>query len=424
MMDDKLTLQMRDYSYRTVGPVVYAYAEWIVSEAVRRGLGRVYFLARDGYLPCEAARMICSARGIALECRYLYCSRSSLRMPTYSISRDEARRHLFSGGYRVSAQSILARAGFSDSQANEIFKRLNITEFEKTLDKAEQKHIFEVLDKDARFWEYVTDISKNAYGTAISYLREQGVLDLGAVAIADSGWTGSMQRSLRILLRSAGYEGHITGFYFGLYATPSDLLDGEYLAYYFDARRGFMRRTLFSNNLFECMLSAPHPTTVGYSFSQGNVTPVFGRPYPPDMLALIKAQISGAIAFCMEENKNSETKNVAESKRRCFKILRRAMILPTLSEARMYSHFLFCDDVSESYMLPLADADSPSDIRARLLLPRLLSKLSGRGASRGRDSFWIYGSIAFMRGFRKFWYLFNALLWDILRSLRDGMRRK
>ena len=233
-----------------------------------------------------------------------------------------------------------------------------------------------------------------------------------------------MQRSLRILLHSGGYDGRILGFYFGLYRLPRDPLDGEYLTYYFSARHGILRRTLFCNNLFECMLSAPHPTSVGYRITGDGVTPVFGRRYSDAMLALIKAQISGALMFCIKEKHKTGVKNEAETRRECFRILRRAMILPTKSDARLYAHFLFCDEVSECGMRPLTCSDASANIPDNLFFTRLFRRLTRRTAHSNGAPFWIYGDIASLRGVRKFWFLFNALLWDVLKSLRDSARRK
>ena len=74
-------------------------------------------------------------------------------------------------------------------------------------------------------------------------------------------WTGSIQRSLRQLLRSAGGNGGISGFYFGLYQEPKDPADGDYMAWYFSRRSPVHDRILFNNNVLDSMCAAPHPMT-------------------------------------------------------------------------------------------------------------------------------------------------------------------
>ncbi|MFR1474267.1 MAG: hypothetical protein ACLSB9_00195 [Hydrogeniiclostridium mannosilyticum] len=66
------------------------------------------------------------------------------------------------------------------------------------------------------------------------------MLDGDPVAVVDTGWTGSIQRSLRQLLRSAGGNGGISGFCFGLYQEPKDPADGDYMAWYFSGVLRFM----------------------------------------------------------------------------------------------------------------------------------------------------------------------------------------
>ena len=87
---DKMKNKIEAYSEEIVGPVMYSYVEWVLDEALRRGLSRLYFLARDGYLLKEIAKRIIEKRSLPIDARYFYCSRQSLRMPSYHIIGDEA----------------------------------------------------------------------------------------------------------------------------------------------------------------------------------------------------------------------------------------------------------------------------------------------------------------------------------------------
>ena len=68
-----------------VGPILFDYVWWILYQAQQRGIQRLYFLARDGYLLREIAQQFCARFGLKIECRYLYCSRAALRMPSYHL---------------------------------------------------------------------------------------------------------------------------------------------------------------------------------------------------------------------------------------------------------------------------------------------------------------------------------------------------
>ena len=55
---------------------------FILAEARRRGIRRIYFMTRDGYLPMAIANRLMAGRDDAFEFTYLHCSRQSILVPT------------------------------------------------------------------------------------------------------------------------------------------------------------------------------------------------------------------------------------------------------------------------------------------------------------------------------------------------------
>ena len=70
-------------STHVLAPVLDGLVRWLLREAVRSGRRRLYFLARDGYAPYQAASRYCAQYAIPLDCRYLSCSRYALRIPLF-----------------------------------------------------------------------------------------------------------------------------------------------------------------------------------------------------------------------------------------------------------------------------------------------------------------------------------------------------
>ena len=93
-------------------PLMTAFTVWVLREAEARGIKRLYFLSRDGYLPYRTAIRLVKSCEFDIECRYLYCSRYSLRVPMYSENVDEALSHVTRGGIDVTFRKILLRSGF------------------------------------------------------------------------------------------------------------------------------------------------------------------------------------------------------------------------------------------------------------------------------------------------------------------------
>ena len=66
-------------------PVLLNYIWWILKEADKRKIDKLYFLARDGFIMQQIAVCLCEIFNLSIQCRYLYTSRAALRMPTYCL---------------------------------------------------------------------------------------------------------------------------------------------------------------------------------------------------------------------------------------------------------------------------------------------------------------------------------------------------
>lgn len=411
-----MTAFMREYSKKYVGPTMYEYTKWTILQAQDKGIKRLYFLARDGYLLCEIAKMICKAHSIDIDCRYLYCSRSALRMPSYNIIPEEEMYDiLLLGGYYVTPKTLLERAGFEKSELLRLYKELEIEQTNKCLNETELNFLRDKIKQNNYYKEEVLKKSRESYMPTIDYFKKQGLFDNDYVAIVDSGWTGSMQRSLRQLLESSGYTGKLIGFYFGMYVSQKEAQDGEYNTFYFSHKEGDKRKRYFNNNLFECMLSAPHPMTLSFEYNEhGVAVPSLATNHSERLLTLIDAQINGALEYT-EKRLLSDTLdyNYKKSIKFCYKLLKRAMVYPTRSEAEMLSLFTFCDDITENYKLSLASAEMRKSLKKYMIVSRVARKLLGKKQS--DDLFWPYGVIAFCPKITRPWYRFNILFWDFLK---------
>lgn len=416
IMQEKL-VSMKSYSKSHVGPVMFLYTEWVLREAERRGLKRLYFLARDGYLLCEIAKKIVSFRKLGIECKYLYCSRQALRMPSYHIIGDEAFDLLTLGGYYLTPKSVLSRAMLNEEQTNTVLNALGISEPDKTFVEHEFIEFSKRLKENQYYRNAVLENSRRSYETTIDYFRQEGLFDTDTVAIVDSGWTGSMQRSLRQLLRSKGFEGKLLGFYFGMYVPPKSEEDGEYVNFYFDSESGFLRKIFFNNNLFECMLSATDPMTVGFESRNDTIYPIFTNGHSDELIPLIEKQIEGALEYTDKHLPVSMELSKKQACRRCYKILKRAMVYPTTKEVELLSNFMFCDDVTEGYRNSIADKSMKEKLTGYSFFPRLWRKLTGRKNNGGAEIFWVYGVIAFCPAITRPWHRLNVMLWEIVKKL-------
>ena len=120
-------LSLYNFGKEKLAPVLYAYIYWVLKEAKKRDIHTLYFLARDGYIMNKIARVICENEELDICCRYLYCSRMSLRMPTYHLIDDEAYDLIFAQGYHVTVKTFFERVGLPSTKWNDIIKKTKIS---------------------------------------------------------------------------------------------------------------------------------------------------------------------------------------------------------------------------------------------------------------------------------------------------------
>lgn len=403
------------------GPVIFHYVWWVLREARKRGIKQLYFLARDGYTLHKIAGLFCRQFDLKIKCSYLYCSRMALRMPAYFFIGDEAFDLLFLRGYRVTLKSLLQRGGLTAEERRAVYEECGLSDFDEDqiLSRGALEQCVSKIKEGRTFRSCVTKRSRAAYTNAIGYFKAEGLLELDQIAIVDSGWTGSMQRSLRQLLEFYGYTGTITGFYFGMYAKPKARVDGEYVTWYFNASSMAKEKARFCNNLFECLLSAPHGMTVGYREANGAYEPVLLPPPAGQELALISAQSDLICGYAVERLTQIAFDHMDIEAMRKDTALRvkRYMFTPTMEEASYYGKFLFCDDVTEAYYQTLADNGQINLLKNYSIVRRVahrLAKHSVRDAGTA-ELFWPCGTIAFLPSKKRWWNRVNVYAWEWLK---------
>lgn len=396
-----------------VAPVLVEFVRWLLKEADRRRIKVLYFLARDGFVLKKIAEKICREQSIKIECRYLYCSRLALRIPSYHLIGDEAYDMIFIGGYHVMIKSFFERAGIPEDKYEIILREAGFSQnvdIARELSKPEIRIVREKLLLSETFKRSIIDISVQNYNLAIGYFNQEKLLNQEIIAIVDSGWTGSMQRSLRQLLERAGYQGKLVGFYFGLFEEPKDTKDGEYLSWYFSKRTAKNNKILFCNNLFECILSAPHGMTLRYSKVGEIYKPVLNSPPNNSILSLVNMQIEGILDGVDKIIRSSEW----STKETCAKILHRLMAHPTRTEVELYGAFMFCDDSTEKYHYSLVSFEQTNLLNRYIIISRIYRRIfKRRQNSSNTELFWVFGNIALIRNpILRAWYWINVYIWE------------
>lgn len=404
-------------------PVLFSFVWWILKTAQQKQLRRIYFLARDGYLLHQYALRICEAYQIPIECRYLYSSRISWRIPSFHLIGEEAFQMIFTGGYYITPEVILKRICLSKKEREWVYGLIGLApeRWNQRLPKKEYLEFARMIWENFDFRTLLEQKSKNAYQNTIGYLEQEGLLDGDPVVIADTGWTGSMQRTLRQLLESANVTSPIVGFYFGMFESPKDPRDGTYFTWYFSKQSSISDRIKFNNNLLECICIAPHPMTIAYQRQHDHYLPVWKEDNATNLTQSdFTLQYQIHISFLKKLLQESSLQDFQQqplhdmSKR----LLQKMMYHPSQEEALAYESCYFCDDVAESYRNPVVQRVTQQQIKQYQFFRRLLQKFILKTSEDTPDLFWSYGTIALSDIRWKSWYRFQLYLWDWVRMLK------
>ena len=401
-------------------PVLFCYVYNVLKSAADSGIKRLYFLARDGYIMKAAADAITEALGYDIDARYLYVSRYALRNALYSrcsTVSDFEKAGFFGHCAVQSAENTLKRAGLDDDERKEVYNRIGFDgDTGKVMSDGEFDRFCELLKSDVDLFGSISTRSVAKYDTLITYLGQNGLFDNVRFAVVDSGWLGSVQRTLAELTEGMISSGDITGYYFGLYRKK----DGSHRSFLFDLTDAHKYVPTFSNNMFECFCSAPHGMTVGYKEKDGVVVPVLKQVNNAvSDMAEIQTDIVRRFSYaaCREGVQLSEK----DSKALCAKLLKTLMYKPDEDEARTLGAFPFCDDATENEMSPLADNCGKS-IKNILFVNRMFRKRKGLSIYPDKGMYWLYGSIILTDCRPKAVYRVSVRVWEKLRLIREKRR--
>lgn len=410
-----------------LAPVLNSFVVWLLQDAGKRGIRRLYFLARDGYFMYRAAEMICRKLQLPMECRYLYCSRYALRVPLYHLNMEDALSYICRGGIDVTLEKILKRSGIAGEEQREVIHRLNLPFPEtQSIPYAELPDIRRKLEACSYFMTCVYRHSHMELPNLQGYLAQEDFFDDTPKALVDSGWTGSTQKDLQRLVsyfekENNGYAAGslLEGYYWGMYELPQDMKKESYHCYYFQPRGNLREKVYFSNCLFETIYSAPHGMTLGYTCADGRYVPIYA-PYDKkqkkwmEQLERIFMDYAAQFAGGVEQIQNIDC---VKERRMVRRLMGRFMGHPTVAEAELFGSLMFSDDVLEDEKQPVAARLNEAELKANHVGNKALVML---GIKRDyiKESAWYEGS-AVRNGKHVSWHLLQYRAYKYLLYLRQ-----
>lgn len=404
-----------------IAPALGCFVQWLLGEAVASGKKRLYFLARDGYLMYRAALVFCRRYHLPIDCRYVSCSRYSLRLPLFHLDHKMALDFVCRGGIGVTLQKILARAALTEEEQRAVIEELSFSlEPDEPILASKLPQIRERLSGCGQFLTFMDRHSREALPGLAGYLRQEGFLEEIPDAVVDSGWVGSMQKTLGRALAYLGRGQRLEGYYWGLYEVPSDAERGEYHCYYFAPEGQLREKVYFNNCVFEAIVTAPHGMTLGYRKEGERYVPWYGEVTYEKKAFLWKTEacLLKYIECLAAEPDGWKAERSEQAV--VGRLLGAFLSCPEKEEAEAFGNLPFSDDVLEGGEQPIAAHLTEEELAANHALPKLLSR-SGLRAKTARESAWYEGS-AVLYGKRVRRHLRQYALYQYLRFWRKRGR--
>jgi hypothetical protein len=184
--------------------MLVGYALWVIAQARRHGVRRIYFVSRDGELMMRAAAPILDRLAPELELRYLYGSRQPWRLAAGARS-DSALASWLQVTSDFTARTMLARVELTPEQVNELAGATVVapSDTDTPLSVERREQIATALLRPP-----LLDAARSraiaAEQSLLAYLRQEGLLDGVPAAVVDAGWNGTTAQALDVALLGAG----------------------------------------------------------------------------------------------------------------------------------------------------------------------------------------------------------------------------
>lgn len=198
-----------------LGPMAVLQATWCLRHAGQRQAARVYFVARDGYVPWRAAVELTRA-ATTVECRYIKLSRQSLiaAMPqlgefgVFWIERSWA---------KLSLGQIASLLGHEwDDIAEATIRLIPHAGRDYLLPSTEEMRYFVRVLDEAPTEDEPARQRATRRAAALDYMRSQGLFDDEPFLLFDVGWYLNMQAAVKKVVEQQGGGGFLGGLYLGL----------------------------------------------------------------------------------------------------------------------------------------------------------------------------------------------------------------
>lgn len=385
-----------------VAPLLTCFVAWVIREANRTGVERLYFVSRDGDILLQIVREL-EKRMPVPECRYLYGSRQAWLLPAItSVDRSDLYWILDESPTLI---DLLSKLSLDHVEVHHLLNDHGFSESDLTRRLGK--------DEIERFWEFVghPDVSslvlgraEAARGPATAYLEQEGLTSPGRWALVDVGWKLRSQWALKRMLDTIGHGDAVAGYYLAVsHRRPAMAETGTYRALFMEEEHEDVKQLLsHAMVLEEAFLSADHGPVASYRWNEGRSMPVLqdwdDNPRRRRLLADLRRVVSIYAKEALDAGILEA--DLGQLRRGVLRVSHELLTRPTQEEAQTLGWITAVDDImhdpkrQRQLAVPLGVRDVLDQFAFRNL-SRL--KRVRRYRDRPRRYFWLEGSLALSR---------------------------
>ncbi len=401
------------FGYYVAGPIYLAFVQWVIEQAQRDGVKKLFFLARDGYVLEKTYQELrpCYEGEDIPEVVYTYSSRRAWKMAAIKKLDHKTLDFLRGDCHDVTIDHLLKRVDLNpDDFTHEIA--------EANIDRAELLHLWRDKTRVEGFFRSIETAVLNAAAkertALLAYFHEIGMGDSDDAAIVDVGWHGSLQTNLVKLLREEGLCHDLAGYYFGTKIEALHLHEHGYRTRSFLFHHGephHYQHVVYScMEIFELIFSAPTASFVKMENDGKKLTPVFDEIDINDARISILEDIhTGALALVKDFSAVfSGFPHLKHSVHNTIFPLQKIILEPTPEESRMFDNIWHGMDFGAARLI----IEEPS------VMELIFHPI--RFGIRYRDTFW---KAAFEQRLGWFWRKYLHLLLKVYFKLQAIKQR-
>lgn len=274
------------------GPILFPYIYWLLDQAQKRGIERLYFIARDGYILKLIADLIIKENNLPIKTKYIYGSRKAWRISALNLDDDELYRQ-FIQFTMYEPKKIPQAFGLTKEEFLSILpKKLHNYSTSKP-----DKCLAEYLYNNKDVLKFAIEKNKAQKNCVINYLKNTIDCTDDKFAFVDLDGSGLTQNCLARLMNNF-YDKKIKSFYYAVTPACCRSLNLEKY-YYYTLKRGNM------GNMLELLTRAPHGQTLKYANQDKNFEPILEQIDVTNFKAWgFDSYISGILEYCNLLNQN------------------------------------------------------------------------------------------------------------------------